>query len=215
MSAMPVQVQVQGGHPADKRVDMLVNVPECVPECHMCVRARSSQSALTLNPRILSVCLTEEEMAEEQVPAPAVDRRVLGPAILRTPDSTQHVPDHWRDQLLDSTDKDNRSVVAYSCKSGLRWCLEEREQATLTLHIPPSAAERPAVLARRLRAARDQLVQRGDSKRTTLHLRQTGQYPQAEPWWDVVFPALSPGTMLRTSTLVLHIATGLSLASRA
>lgn len=128
----------------------------------------------------------------------AVAEQVLGPAIFKTDESTQHVPDHWRRQLLDSID---RGTLACTSNSGLRLLLEERDQATLTLNISASSTERPEVLSRRLKAAREQLLQRGD-KRTTLHLRQSGAYPRKERWWDVVFPALSTGMFL--GTLPIH-----------
>lgn len=121
----------------------------------------------------------------------------LGPALVKEDNSTAHLPDPWRTELLGHLNSTSRSAVAHTSKAALQLLLGEWPQATLTVHVRSADAEPAEVLRQRLQSARKQLAQRG-GKATTLLLKPRGKVKQADTWWEPVFSTLGQGRRLRS-----------------
>ncbi len=122
-------------------------------------------------------------------------------ALLKLDDSTSHVPDSWRSELLRKhLDDETRTAVARTCRAGLHWCLQDSEDATLRVPLWAAAYQRTAQLLRSLHAARPTLAARG-GKPWTLAIVQRGVIPQDESRWQTVITVLGPDVPSLSLTL--------------
>ncbi len=128
------------------------------------------------------------------------DQYRLGPALLHAGTGT-HAPDTFRSALLRALDSRGRVAVALTCTAGPRWLLTEWPQAGLQLTVRPAGADVPdSSVLRRMQRASQWLLVRG--KPLSLTVKQQGQGPSADGYWQTVLGALGSG----------HAHSGLSLS---
>ncbi len=134
---------------------------------------------------------------------------VLGNAILGTADSPVHAPDTFRDDLLHKyLDAASRTAVAQMCKAGLAWVLQDwAKDATLSVPVRATSAERAPELLRRLQRAKQQLDQRQSSNHSrpaSIALQQQGYMPSEDTTWFHV-PLSVLASLSPPSTLTLRL----------
>ncbi len=129
----------------------------------------------------------------------------IGRAVLRLTNHPEQVPQDWRDALLRPLDSQSRAALSQMCTTSHAWMLQHwPDAATLSVAARSASDEAPAQHLRRLRAASDQLRQRG-GKPTTLVLVQRGRpIARDDPWWRSTLTGLSTGAPNFTLALQLQ-----------